>query len=324
MTGEKNTIARISNIYIPKRGYECFNACIVNSFARNKLELNSSDIFFSMGDKPLEENEKSWLEVSSSMDFLKKYDVYCENDLYREENIETFLQEQASKPDRHLILKIRPQMMGYSRIFSTNMDVGHYVNVIYADDKQIHLVDGYTPNAMESGYCGIVNIDELAIAWKAERNKYRIIKISQTIDLKSIRKEARKNLYRYINYSHYQLQNVDKGVPEHMVLRMFWNVIERIKQGEIFDNEFINLFFYDIRVRGFLIVNNMIWEKVYENSEEFAEEYFRIISKWKHILLFMRKYMMQKMTEKIVKLYDNILVLVKEENEFLIRVFGNE
>lgn len=316
-------IAETSNIHVPKRGYECFNACIVNSFSKNNLELSSSDIFFSMGDQPLEENENSMLEVFSSKIFLEKYNVYCKKDLYCEENVKEFLYQNTTKPDGHLILKIRPEMIGYSKLFSTNMGAGHYVNIIYADDKQVQLVDGYTPNPMGSGFYETVDIDELVRAWKVERNKYRFIRVPQIIDLDDIKREARENVARYVNNSHSLLQNCDSGVPEHMILRMFWRVIERMKQGEVFDNEFISFFFYDIRVRGFLIVNNMMWEKISECSKEDAEEYLRLITRWNQLLLFMRKYMMKNMTEKIIRLYGDIVALVKEEDELLMKAFGN-
>lgn len=309
----------ISNTYRAKKGYECFNACIVNSFAQVGVDLSSSDTFFSMDSNVLFENEQSILEVPSSVLFLDKYNIQYENDTYPNSDISELWKKIMADFFKSLVVRVRPEIMNYSKLFSSNLGAGHYINVINVDDKQVYFVDGYVPKITDDLYLGAVDKDIFEQSWCKERNKYRIIDTALNLSVEKIKRDARENFREYVNRSHDLLQFQETDNPEHPVLKMFWKLCERMQSEGQIDQSFAGYFFYELRVRGFLIVKNMIYEKLTELSLELAEEYNLNILKWNQTLMFMRKYMLQAKTDKFIALYGTINGLIREEDEILTR-----
>ncbi len=311
------------NTYSVKRGFECFNACIVNSFAKAGVDISSSDVFFSTDTNILTQNEQSIMEVPSSVLFLEKYNILYENDFCANADIYTLWKNGVLNAESSLVVRVRPEIMNYSKRFSSNMGSGHYINVISVDEKQVCFCDGYVSKITDSVYSGAIDKGVLLEAWNAERNKYRILHVPTDMDVEQVKENAKGNLLSYVNYSHELLESPCVENPKHPVLKMLWDLCERMQKGENFDSSFISFFFYAQRVHGFLIVQNMIWEKLMELSFEFAEEYGRIITKWNQTLMFMRKYMLQAKTDKLTALYISIIELIKEEDEILTRALLN-
>lgn len=87
---------------------------------------------------------------------------------------------------------------------------------------------------------------------------------------------------------------------------------------------YMNTFFSKIKVSGFVIGKNMIWEKVNEYAPSYADDYLHIIHRWNHILLVMRKYCFCNKVEKAISIYNDIVNVVLEEDELLMKIFQKE
>lgn len=246
--------------YSVRRGYECFNACILNCLAFSDIDVNSSDIFFSASDQPLN---------------------YVNN----------------------------------------NLEVGHFINVMDYVDNQVYIVDGYAVSIMGNTFQGNVDADTVERAWAAKGYDYFHFSDIKAEKLVHLRQDARKNLNSYLFKAHDKIANMSIDHPQIEILLQVYNLINKIIEGDDLDEQFIDKFFSMTKVQGFIVLENMLWEKVNEFANEYSEDYLKIVNRWNQLLLCLRKHVYSNRQERMIACYEDMVKLAKEENRLLLKAF---
>ena len=308
--------------YTPKRGFECVNACLVNCLAFQNCDISSSDILFSVEDKNIYTFEDDFLYCNEPNNpFAEKYGIKLELKSTDQQNAKKVITNELQKNNSFLVVAVRPEILEYSLVFSENSQgYRHFINIVGADEKEVYFVDGYVFHVDDAVYSEHVNYEKFLKAWEMKKYLFCRVEIPDDLNVKGIKQEAKQHFVSYVQRDHEILMNSKEDDPEHDILRLFWLLKNKISRDNCIDPNYINHFITQVKVEGFLIIKNMIWEKLYEISPEYAEEYDQYIKRWNHLFMVIRKYTIRNKAEGIVALYENIRELVYEESTWLFDV----
>lgn len=297
--------------YSPKRGYMCFNACIVNCLSMSDIQLTSSDVFFAGN------AEKDM--------FLEEYRITHEKHYLIDQDIKSFFCEEAMRDNSHLIINVRPDLLDYSSVLAENiMGFQHSINIVGANDEGVNFIDGYAYTVMGEVYSGFISYEKLKPAWDIEGNVYHKIFMPEALDENKIKEDAKRQFYIWLKRNHKMIDNSQDEIPVDDILFYFWTLKNKIEREQCINMEYMNTLLAKVKVSGFLIGKNMVWEKISEYAPSYADDYLRIIHRWNHILLVMRKYSFSNKVEKVIALYNDIVKVVLEEDQLLMKILQTE
>ena len=87
----------------------------------------------------------------------------------------------------------------------------------------------------------------------------------------------------------------------------------RVVNHTCLTEDYVEKFFFKVKVNGFMIDKQMILEKINEESLGLSLKYEKVIDQWNNILLFTRKAIYSNRTERLNQLYKNICNVIEEE-----------
>lgn len=300
-----------------EKGYECLNACILNWLHYSGVIVNSSDIYFASEVDHLKFNditeELSINAYEKNFSFMDKYCVTYKMCNSTKDNCIDQLNKIVAN-NNHIILKTCPEKLGYTNAFSLNRDAPHFINVLdIKEDGKILILDGYIPTLNSTTFIGYIDFEDFLEAWAEREYEYILLDNLEELNTEKIKNEAVENFKNTIkNYCIESEKFTDYNFGDE-VLKLFYCFFNRVKIQDIPTENYVEDFFFKIKVFGFMIEKQMVFQKLQEGSSEIAKKYERLIGKWNGILLFTRKAIYTKKNTQLDQIYEKICEVVIEE-----------